>query len=229
MPTPLESRLRALIEAQDYDGLLACLDALSNSRFRMAGQLIGERIAPMLPPERFWPLLRVLTSWQPRAFLVTMLKSLARGMGEGRFSVHDDGFRTECQRISTSPIDRAKAARTLLPALDSPEDIRTLLLGMGYKETDTWIPLLLDDLRLPTAFLLLQALRYVEHDRPVLLRVAAHLKQRGDSLSFNMASLMRTMFGLSELGGTFSLRLEPYQLARLEKSYAAFCKVISMR
>jgi hypothetical protein len=53
--------------------------------------------------------------------------------------------------------------------------------------------------------------------------VAYFLMKRGDALSFNLASLMKEYFGLEEMKGTFSLRLKPFELARLETSYRAFC------
>jgi hypothetical protein len=51
--------------------------------------------------------------------------------------------------------------------------------------------------------------------------------KRGDGLSFNLASLIKAYFGLDELKGTFSLRLKPYELARIESSYKAFCDKIA--
>ena len=229
MLTSLESRLRLLIAGQEYRALKETLDTLSHSRFRMAGQIIGQQIAPQLRKDAFWDLFRVLTSWQPKAFLVTMAKSAATGIAEGRLSVDDEGFGQECERLRENDKDRYKMVMTLLPVLTAPEDIRRLLVGLGYTEMHTWIALLLADLRLPTAYLLLQALHYVENDRTMLLRVAVRLKTQGDWLSFNMASLMRTMFGLEELGGTYSLQLDAYQLSGIEQSYEVFCKVLSMR
>ena len=38
------------------------------------------------------------------------------------------------------------------------------------------------------------------------------------------ASIVKVAFGLDELSGTFSLRLQPYQISRLEQSYEAFCQ-----
>jgi hypothetical protein len=43
-----------------------------------------------------------------------------------------------------------------------------------------------------------------------------------------MASLLRLSFGLEEVRGTFSLSLEPYQLARIEQSYDAFLQTMKV-
>lgn len=75
-------------------------------------------------------------------------------------------------------------------------------------------------------FLLLRALRYVEHDRALLIRTCYFLMKAGDALSFNMAALLRTYFALEEVRGTFSLSLKPYELARIEQSYDAFLQAV---
>ena len=74
--------------------------------------------------------------------------------------------------------------------------------------------------------MLLQALHYVEQDRAFLIKVAYYIMSRGDSFSFNVASLIKSIYGLDELKGTFSLRLQPFELSRIEKSYEAFCGVV---
>lgn len=229
MLVTLEEKLRTLVEARDYAALQDCLDGLSHSKFRAAGSLLGQHIAPQLEAGAFWPLFGALVAWQPKAFLVTMLKAFLQGMREGRLTLTDEGFSEEAVRLRVNEIDRRKVVETLLPALDEVQLIRLLFIRMGYVAMDTWIPFLLKDMRLPTAFLLLQALHYVEHDRALLHRVANHLVGLHVPLSFNMASLMCVCFDLHDVRGTFSLRLQPYQLSRLEHSYELFCSVMSMK
>jgi len=80
---------------------------------------------------------------------------------------------------------------------------------------------------MPVFYVLFHTLKYVEHDRSILIRTVYFLMKRGDDRSFNFASLLRSYFGLEEVKGTFSLKIEPYQLARLEGSYEAFSQSIS--
>ena len=68
----------------------------------------------------------------------------------------------------------------------------------------------------------------MEHDKPLLIRTCHFLMKRGDGLSFSMASLLRLSFGFEEVRGTFSLSLEPYQLARIEQNYEAFLQTIKV-
>ena len=54
------------------------------------------------------------------------------------------------------------------------------------------------------------------------------LMRRGDALGFNLASLLKAYYGLDALKGTFSLNIQPYQLARLSADYRAFCQAMNL-
>ncbi len=225
----LFNRLTLLIEQKDYASLTEFLERLSNSQYRTAGYVLGERIGISLPPESFWELFVVLVRFDAKAFLVTMLKSFVEGMKRGKLSLADKGFKNAALLLKQKQIDAQKTLLTLLPIIDDVQQIRMLFGVMGYEEMSSWVTFLLRSFHPSTAFVLLQALHYVEQDRSLLLRVGQHLMSRGDSLSFNVASLIKSIYGLDELQGTFSLRLEPFQLSRIETSYEAFCEAVSLR
>ena len=77
---------------------------------------------------------------------------------------------------------------------------------------------------MPSYFLLFNSLHFIEHDTDRLIRIASYLIRLGDTLSFNLASLMKAYFGLVQVKGTFSLALEPYELSRIASSYGVFCQ-----
>ena len=54
----------------------------------------------------------------------------------------------------------------------------------------------------------------------------AHLMKKEDSLAFNFVSLMKVYFDLPEIKGTFSLRLNPYEIGRAEASFDSFVKIL---
>ena len=53
--------------------------------------------------------------------------------------------------------------------------------------------------------------------------------KRKDDLSYNMASILRTYFGLSEIQGQLSLKVEEYELSYLESSFEKFRFVLEGR
>lgn len=227
-------KLASLLETPDQ--LLAYLAEMSNAQFRNASRVLGERLLPSVDNDVFWPLFRTLFLSDRKAYLGTLLKALVlrlspRGAEVSTNSLRESGIWTSefvsvCHELTDT--DRKKVLLSLLPLFVSPSDVERLFLQCGLKEGSSWIPYLLQVQSKPCYFLLLKALRYVEHDKPLLIRTCHFLMKRGDGLSFSMASLLRLSFGLEEVRGTFSLSLEPYQLARIEHSYEAFLQAMKV-
>ncbi len=222
--TVLYARLNATLGGGGCAALPGFLRSLSVAQFRTAGYILGERIAIEMEPSRFWELFLTLVSMDNRAFLVTMLHALTLRLSKGDVSLYDDGFERLVAIFTET--DATKALRHLLPLQQSPESVARLLSCMKVDDTMRRIRLLLPVGTVACAFVLFRTLRYVEHDHALLVRVAASLVRQGDSVSFNLASLMRAYFGLNELKGTFSLQLAPWQLGRIETSYEAFSQVM---
>lgn len=201
--------------------LPAYLDSLSHAQFRTAGYMLGEQFMPRMEAEDFWQVLTLLYKYNSKAFLVTGLKAVTLRVGEMQRSEAEDLWKL----LSVNKIDATKALQTLLPALpDDVELVRHLLDVMMPEPAEDRIAVLLRVSTPACAFLLLHSLRAVEHNRSLLVRTTYYLIKRGDGLSFNLASLFKAFFGLEEVRGTFSLTLQPFELARLETSYEAFKK-----
>ena len=225
-------KLSTLLETPEQ--LLAYLGEMSNAQFRNASRVLGERLLPSVDNDVFWLVFRALLLSDRKAYLGTLLKALVarlcpKGVHPTSEVLDEVGlwtgvFPSLCQELTDT--DRKKILLALLPLFASPSDAERLLFQCGLKESSSWIPFLLQVQSKPCYFLLLKALRYVEHDKPLLIRTCHFLMKRGDGQSFNMASLLRLSFGLEEVRGTFSLSLEPYQLARIEQNYDAFLQVM---
>lgn len=219
-------RLQGLTAQKDWEGLKNYLTGLSNAQFRTAGYMLGERIVPELAEANTWELVGELVVFQPKAFLVTMLKAIAEGLRKGRLHLHSVGCKEFLTLVGRNVTDTQKTLLWLLPEAGRAEDIGWLFRKTGVEEGEPRIPYLLRTPTFASAYALFQTLRHAEHDRALLVRTARLLMKRGDGLAFNLASLLRTYYGLEEVAGTFSLRVEPYQLARIESSFDAFCEVM---
>ena len=184
--------------------------------------MLGERLLPDAPTDVFWHMTEALVRYDSRALLITLMKTFLVRLARGTASLDDAPF----ARLAASfnEVERQKVALLLLPALGSPEQVEQLFSAMQIPKGREQMVYLVRVDTLPCLFLLLRSLRYIEHDREEVLQVARQLMKRGTGRSFNLASIMKVAFGLDELSGTFSLRLQPYQIARLEQSYEAFCQ-----
>ncbi|MCD7721865.1 MAG: hypothetical protein LUI09_06505 [Prevotellaceae bacterium] len=219
----LEARLRVLLAQRDWQGVTAYVDSLSNSQFRTAGYMLGEALMPSLPDSDFWQLASVLVRHNSKAFLVTMLKSAAaRGLDVG-----SEGFASFCRLLIPNETDTHKALTRLLPLLRSPEEVQRLFAFLGVSDPQRMLRYLLPVATEAASFQLLLTLRFLDHDRGLLLRAVNYVMKRGGDLSFNLASLLKTYFGLDEVKGPFSRSVEPYELSRLAASYKAFCQALN--
>lgn len=175
------------------------------------------RRMPRMDDTEYWTLFDRLYRESPKEYLVTLL----RGLGQ-RDVLSSSVFAALVPLFSE--VDRQKILQRLLPTYDHPDDIERLFALLGLTERRDRIAHLVRVEGKAAAFVLLKALRYVEEDRELLLRVARFLLRRGDALSFNVASLMRLSFGLDELRGTFSLQLQPWQLDKMEHDWTYFSR-----
>ena len=165
-----------------------------------------------------------LVRYESKAYLITLMKTFLVRMNRGTAGLSDACFK----RLASSfnEIERQKVALLLLPELGSPKEVEQLFATLNISKGREQMVYLVRIDTLPCLFLLLRSLRYIEHDREEVLKVARQLMKRGTGASFNLASIIKVAFGLEELTGTFSLRLQPYQIARLEQSYEAFCQSV---
>ena len=216
------NKLQVLVTSRDVEGLFAYLTSLSNAEFRTAGYLLGEQIMSHVDKETFWIFLNELVFYNSKAFLVTLLKSLSQRLNAD-LSLSDTGFQEFCHSIAPNSLDVQKTLLHLIPIQHEVAQIKYLFRILGIDQPSDWIPYLLKNSNMPCSFLLFNSLRYVEHDRPYLIRLTNFLIKKGNGLSFNLASLVKSYFGLTEVKGTFSLNLKPYELSRIELSYEAFC------
>ncbi len=223
--TDIDNKLRQLIANGHMSQLTGYLKTLSNARFRTAGYVLGECVMQQCSSAQFWSLAKNLVQYDNRAFLVTVLKAYkVRSERVGDVNLRDAGFQNLCSLSSFNEEDRKKTIQQLLPTQKNPDEIRYLFSLLSMNDQAQWIPFLLRCRSLPCYFLLFNSLHFIEHDTDRLVRIACYLIRSGDTLSFNLASLIKAYFGLVQVKGTFSLTLEPYELSRIASSYSVFCQ-----
>ncbi|MBQ2299970.1 MAG: hypothetical protein II279_00640 [Bacteroidaceae bacterium] len=220
----IEQHLLQPLKDADSEGLVRLLSSFSRSEQRTAGYMLGERLLLDCPTELYWQMTEALVCYDSKAYLITLMKTFLLRLSRGTASLSDVPF----GRLAAgfNEVERQKVALFLLPELEQPKQVEQLFQLLGLAKGREQLVYLIRVDTLPCLFLLLRSLRYVEHDRAEVLKVARQLMKRGSGSSFNLASIVKVAFGLDELSGTFSLRLQPYQIARLEQSYEAFCQSV---
>ena len=220
----LKNRLLPFVQSADADGLIRLLGSLSRSEQRMADVMLGEQLLAQCDADVYWHLTLALARHDSRAWLITLMKTFLCRMKHGTAGLYDASFLALAGGFND--IERRKVAMLILPELTTPEDVRQLFCALGVAQGREQLPYLMQFDTLPCLFLTLCNLRFVEADRQQLVRVARSLMRRGSGRSFSLASIIKVAFGLDEITGTFSLHLQPFQIARLERSYQAFCQSV---
>ncbi len=217
-----------LMAARDWQALQNYLSGLSNSHFRTAGYIIAERLLPSALADDFWAVMHSLVAWQPKAFTVTMAKAARLRLVAGTLTLQDSGFGVlaELLRDASRAIDVDKIVQLWLPDMRRPETIERLFAMLGVDDALRRIGFLVRVDTLAAGFVLLRTLRFEEHNRPLLVTTVRDLMRRGSSLSFNQASLAKAFFGLDEVGGVFSLSLQPYEMARVDTDFDVYSRVV---
>ncbi len=233
------ARLRQIFDGGDWDALLPYLSSLSNAHFRTAGYIIGERLLPGVSADIFWDVATRLILWQPKAFTVTMAKAAAPLFAASTLSLSDDGLHRLAASLDGDShlLDCQKLLMQWLPVITEPADMEQLFDLFHVSEPRRRVEFLLRAEGLTSAFVLLRTLRFEEHDRQYITDICRQLIRRAsvstsstghaDSLSYNLASLLRTYFDLPDLRGIFSLTLQPYELSRLDTDFLVFKRIIT--
>ena len=190
--------------------------------------MLGELILPVLDENDAWAMALELVRYDSRAFLVTMLKALTERYQNAGLNLRSSGARTFFAYVSENEIDAKKTLERMLPVLRTSDDVAWLLRKLHVEEGLPRLSHLVNVATLPCSYALFVTLHHADPERPLLIRIVRFLMRRGDALGFNLASLLRTCYDLVEINGTFSLHLQPYQLARIENSYEAFCQAMKL-
>ena len=225
----LVKTLNDFFKEKDWEGLVVLLKRLTNKDFRAAGEIIGSQLMPEVSTVVFWQAFYELSVYHSKAFLVTMLKSAELRKRQKGLTLLDEGFGKVAMYLTESgtEIDRMKFVTFMLQVFpDEPNELEHLLKQLKIDASRVCVDYLLRVCNMAAYYLLFLSLRTLEHDKDYLTRCCLFLMKKGDSLSFNLASVMKVYFDLVQVKGTFSLNLNPYQFGRLELSYENFKKIL---
>lgn len=230
----LKSRLAVFLQTGDAEGLTGYLSHLSNQDFRTAGFLLSEELLPLYfghdgsskNVQDFWHFFIAVVPSYPKAYLGTFLKALAALYEDEAVCLCDPRF-LEYARKHAGPIDCRKILEMMLPRLRNPSEVEFLLsIFSRALPSEFCTSFLIKAGTLPCYYVLFKLLKMQDATPELLRKYCVLLMRKGDHLSFNMACIIRSYFDLSDLPGTFSLQLRPYQLGKLDESYEGFSAII---
>lgn len=224
------ARLEERFEACDWAGLTEYLGRLSNKGFRQACEALSRRVMVECDDDVFWTAFQCLLTYNSKAFLITTLKAVPERKKRQGFSLHHSGYAAAADFLNEkgTETDRAKFVQFLVANVfcEEPDELLALFQSLHIDSARQRMHFLIRGKGMGCYFVLFLTMRRLEHDKGLLSKCCNALMRKGDALSFNLACAAKQYFDLPEVRGTFSLRLAPYQLSRLETSYEDFSKVM---
>lgn len=224
----IHQRLKTFLTTSDKDGFTDYMASLSNSDFRTAGYVIGEKMMAELTGDDFWETFVFVVEIRPKAFLVTLLKAFVEAYFDERVRVEGCILKSFLQKINEEErtIDKMKFLSSVLPVIKTPSEVEWLLTNLCNDNTKDKVYYLLLSSSVPAYYVLFCNLKKLDSEKDYIAHCCFTLMKKGDDKSFNMARILKSYFGLPEMNSTFSLRIQPYEFSYIDTSYTSFKKVL---
>lgn len=227
--TAMEQQLTTLVTASDLAPLANYLGSISNAAFRMASTLLAERVLTRLEGEDFWRVFSYLALLNPKAYLGTCLKAAATLWLQKRITFASTSLESYAAHVTSHAmdIDRRKCLAAMLPLASDGNHFAQLWHLFAVETPEKRIALLAQCNGIDACYEIFREAKRIGDNHDFLLRTCNALIRKGDSLSFNLASILRSYFALNGVGAVFSLNIEPYKLSYLDTSPENFKRIIT--
>ena len=221
--TSQTDRIRTMLCQQDWTTLDSLLDRLTNTEFRRIERLIRDEVLPTLSNNEFWNAYLHLIIYKRQAFL-SGIRAIGR-LAQAR----ELRFDTPAALQIAETIDETQAKKVIdmaLPLMQTQSHI-TGLFHLFHLDDERHRVSLLIRIDTPLAYyMLFRNLCNIPDNRTLALRCYRFILKRQNDRAYNMASILRTYFGLHEAKEQLSLHIEPYELSFLDRNYERFCYVL---
>lgn len=219
-------KTRELIEMRDWDSLSRHFDCMSNMEFRRTESYIREHVLPTLSNDSFWETLLHIIQYRRTAFL-----ACAAAVGNIAAS---NALSFDCalpkalssHLAATNPESLVKIVNIMLPHMKTREQIEALLHCFLSSDYRTYVAVLIKVDTQLCNFLLFRTLCHLAEDKKLIANCCRFIIRRGSDTAFNMASLLVSYFGITDVNTRFSLNIEPYELSFIDKNYDTFLRVL---
>lgn len=220
-------KLHELIVAGKWNQLDALLGAMSNTEFRRAEHFVRTSVLPQLDNDHFWAALLHLVHFRRQAFLTGVL-AVNHLVADATLQFDSPSARTFADYLLTEhPSSVQKVVNMVLPLLKDEGQVLSLFQIFRIESNEERIvPLLKVDSPLAYYFLF-NALRHIPDNKPLVLDCCRYILRRADDYAYNMVAILQAYFGLHELRGQFSLRIEPYELSQLDRDPQVFYHLLN--
>lgn len=225
----MEGHLSVLASQSDLEELKRYLSSLTNSGFRQASKLLSDKVLVKLRGEGFWRVFSCLSLYNPKAFLGTCLKAALAVYANRGLKFEGECLERYSEYIVSHgmDIDCGKFLKSVLGLLREEKEFENLWKMFAVNPPQKRIEYLVRCNTPISYFMIFKECKHLQDDHDYLRKLCHALTKKGDSLSFNLASILRVYFGVEGVNALFSLKIEPYKLNYIDKSFENFEKVMT--
>ena len=200
---------------------------MTGSEFRRSESVV-RGIMATLDNELFWEAYLHLLMFRRQAFLPCALSvgNLAKGGGLDFSSVN---ARRVAEWLETEAADCCvKVMDMMMPKMRNVEQIVGLMNWLKMVGVRERIAMLMKVESVYAYYVLFGLLKEAD-DMRLTRQCCVSIMKKSTDLAFNMSSILLSYFGLNDIRSTFSLRIEPYELSYLDRSFDTFSFLLTGR
>ena len=225
----MEKRMLYLASQKDLSAFGGYLLAMTNSAFRIASRLLSDKVLPKFAGEDFWRVFSYLSLLNPKAFLGTCLKASSALYVENKIHFKGNALNAYALYLKkhSMKVDVCKFLKTSVVLLREDSEFARLWDIFGIENAGERIDFLMYGSSPLLYFEIFKECKRLQDSHDSLRILCYDLIKKGDSMSFNLASIICAYFDIKGVGAVFSLKIEPYKLNYLDASQCNFEKIIT--
>ena len=213
------------VGTRDWEGLGRKLRSLSNMEFRRMERVMREEVLTELDNEAFWETLLHIIIYK-RAGFISGATAVGHLATDGTLNFEAEGVKLLYEHLKeTDEGSIVKLCNMMLPALQTEVQVMGLWSAFHVENEVTRLTMLLKVDSPLSYYLIFKTLKLIE-DKVVARKCCMSLIKRQDDRAFNAVCIIKAYFGLDDLPGRFSMKIEPYELSHIDRNYDTFCHVL---
>lgn len=214
--------IRSVVAERRWDALRSILEGMTNMEFKRTETLMRENVLPDLPNDLMWETLYNLILYRRQAF-ITCIMAAGKLAKEGALSFDSPSARALSDHLHQSAPDSvAKIVSIALPCLVTEAQVEQLFECFRIDEPRSRIAILLKSESPTSYYVLFNSLKRLPECQDLVRRCCVYIMKRNNDMAYNMVSILRSYFGITDLKSQLSLRVEPYELSLVDRSYQSF-------
>lgn len=208
------------VESKDWDAMRQQLSHMSNAEFRRTEGAIRTYMLS-LDNAIFWEMWLHLLQHRHQAFLSCILSIRNLAKHDTIDFLCDEARECAAWVKKNIPDNVIKILRMAIPQLQNEQQITDVFRLFDIDEETVWVSILIREDTPLSYYMLFRALQ--KADDPALSRASfITVIKKNNDMAFNMASIIKTYFGLDDVKSSFSLPVQPYELSHITHSFENF-------